>query len=299
MAPSSDCQAFRDVLASAKRVVILAGAGLSVASGIPTYRGQNGLWKTRNSTSFATPEQFREDPSGIWQFYHCVRERCLIAQPNAAHLAIASLVLPSVRSRLMPSLAENRPPLFITQNFDELSLRALDSLSDQMTPAEQKLARERFIETHGSINRTVCLQCKHVNHSIDTSLCPALGGITEAIAGKQVIPVDQLPRCGGAKWNGANRYGRCGGLLRLAIVWFGEVPEGMGEIAKELNWTDLLIVVGTSSLVHPAAGFARTVKSRGGQIAVFNLERSEGDDNADFLFLGPCEDTVPSILGAT
>lgn len=101
------------------------------------------------------------------------------------------------------------------------------------------------------------------------------------------------------------------------MVWFGEVPEGLGEIAKVLNWTELFIVVGTSSLVrcarvflrmefgtrgfalqvHPAASFQEAVKKRGGKVAVFNLERSEGDDNADFLFLGSCDETLPNVFG--
>ncbi|KZT25357.1 sirtuin [Neolentinus lepideus HHB14362 ss-1] len=296
MSPSSDAQAFRDAFANSKRVVILAGAGLSAASGIPTFRGPNGLWKTKSSKLFATPEGFKEDPSGVWQFYHYKREGCLSAQPNAAHRAIASFAVPAVRSRLMPSLQEDKLPLFVTQNFDGLSLRALDELSDQLTPAEIKLARERVIETHGSAFKTICLQCKHINHTFDSPLSPALAGITEQNAGERDIPIDQLPRCGGPDWKGSNRWGRCGGLLRPAVVWFGEVPEGMGEIAKELNWTDLLIVVGTSSLVHPAAGFAKTIKSRGGKVAIVNLERSEGDSDADFLFIGPCEETLPLLL---
>ncbi|KZT73238.1 sirtuin [Daedalea quercina L-15889] len=302
MAPSSDFQAFRDTLATSQRIVVLIGAGVCCVRrcpGIPSFRGPNGLWKMKSSKTFSTPEDFKEDPSTVWQFYHRVRQRCLLAQPNAAHHAIASLALPSVRSRLMPTSALGKPPLLVTQNFDGLSLRALDALADRLDPVEQKLARERIIEMHGSITKTVCLQCRHVKQSFDVALCPALEGAIEANVGEKTIPVDQLPRCGGPHWNGSNRYGRCGGLLRPAVVWFGEVPEGMGEIAKELNWTDLLIVVGTSSLVHPAASFARTVKSRGGKIAIFNLERSQADENADFLFLGPCEVTLPSILGVT
>ncbi|TFY50842.1 hypothetical protein EVJ58_g10866, partial [Rhodofomes roseus] len=127
MAPSSDPQAFREALASSKRVVILAGAGLSAASGIPTFRGTNGLWKTKDSKLFATPEEFNQDPSRIWQFYHCIRDRCLHAKPNAAHHALASLSLPSIRARLLPSLTDpTKPPLLITQKLRRpLPARAL------------------------------------------------------------------------------------------------------------------------------------------------------------------------------
>ena len=174
--------------------------------------------------------------------------RCLKAQPNAAHRALASLALPSVRAQLLPALAEpTKPPLFITQNVDGLSPRALASLSEQLSPTELKLASERLIEMHGSIHKTRCLQCKAIKPTPD---CPALRTAEDGPGERErAIPVEALPRCGGPQWDGSNRYGRCGGLLRPAVVWFGEAPEGMGEIAKELNWTDMLVVVGTSSTV--------------------------------------------------
>lgn len=157
----------------------------------------------------------------------------------------------SKRTRFLPSLSEPElPPLFITQNFDSLSVRSLDALTTQLSNKEAQVARERLIEMHGSAFRTVCLQCKHVNFTYETPLAPALQNISEANFKQADIPVDQLPKCGGKDWNGSNRFGKCGGLLRPGVVWFGEVPDGMGMISKELNWTDVLIVVGTSSLVR-------------------------------------------------
>ncbi|KII84790.1 hypothetical protein PLICRDRAFT_94934 [Plicaturopsis crispa FD-325 SS-3] len=297
MAPSSDYKEFTDSLALAKRVVVLAGAGLSAGSGIPTYRGVGGLWKKQDPKKLATLDAFKRDPSLVWQFYHYRRELCLRAQPNAAHRALAELSIRDTRNRIMPSLTSTEPPLFITQNFDSLSPRALNDLADQLTSDEMKTVQNRLIEMHGSAFRTVCTQCKHVNFTYDSPLSPALADTSEvSFETPRDIPIDQLPRCGGPEWKGSNRYAKCGGLLRPAVVWFGEVPEGLGEISKELNWTDLLIVVGTSSLVYPAAGFSKTVRERGGKVAVFNLEPS-ADDTCDFMFLGPCEETLPKALG--
>jgi len=203
----------------------------------------------------------------------------------------------SKRTRFLPSLSEPElPPLFITQNFDSLSVRSIDALTTQLSNKEAQVARERLIEMHGSAFRTVCLQCKHVNFTYETPLAPALQNISEANFEQADIPVDQLPKCGGKDWNGSNRFGKCGGLLRPGVVWFGEVPDGLGMISKELNWTDVLIVVGTSSLVQPAAGFAKAVSERGGKVAVFNLEAPNEDHKIDFLFLGPCEVTVPELF---
>ncbi|KAG9034394.1 hypothetical protein FRB95_013302 [Tulasnella sp. JGI-2019a] len=294
MEPSSDTESFRKVLSNSKNIVILAGAGLSAGSGIPTYRGAGGIWRKYDAMSLATPEAFKENPSRVWQFYHERRIKALNAPLNAAHQALAALALPAVITRIAPSLeAQYSPPLFITQNVDGLSKRALESL-----PPDAKAAGEKnLLQMHGNIFVTRCTSCKHEQLNFDVPLCTALGqhGDDDDID----IPIHELPKCGGESWNGSNRYGRCGGLLRPGGVWFGEIPEHMGDISRRLNWCDLLLVIGTSSTVIPAANFASTVQGRGGKVAVFNLEHSIKDENADFLFLGPCAETLPNALGIT
>jgi NAD+-dependent protein deacetylase sirtuin 5 len=99
---------------------------------------------------------------------------------------------------------------------------------------------------HGSIFRTRCTSCQHVKHSYDPYLSAALRDFKEG----EEVPVDKLPRCGGDSWAGSNRYAKCGGLLRPDVVWFGEVPAELGEIARKVTWCDLLLVVGTSALVR-------------------------------------------------
>ena len=70
----------------------------------------------------------------------------------------------------------------------------------------------------------------------------------------------------------------------------------MDEIEAVLERTDLLLVVGTSSQVYPAAGFANRVAQRGGKIAVFNVAASAGDEDADWLFAGRAEETLMQAL---
>lgn len=86
-------------------------------------------------------------------------------------------------------------------------------------------------------------------------------------------------------------------MLRPDVVWFGEIPPQLGEIARKMTWCDLLLVVGTSALVQPAAGFPTQVKQHGGKVAIFNADHSKGDEEADFLFLGGCEETLSDVLG--
>merc|ERR1719260_102185 len=87
--PSSDLSQFRELLAQSKKVVVLTGAGVSAESGVPTFRGAGGFWRTYVAQDLATPEAFSRDPSLVWEFYHYRREVMLSKSPNPAHLAIA------------------------------------------------------------------------------------------------------------------------------------------------------------------------------------------------------------------
>lgn len=62
-----DLESLQDYLQQSKRVIALCGAGLSASSGLPTFRGAGGLWRTHDSISLATPEAFEEDPGLVWQ----------------------------------------------------------------------------------------------------------------------------------------------------------------------------------------------------------------------------------------
>ena len=80
--PSADMDALRKIVQKAKHVVILTGAGVSAESGVPTFRGAGGLWRTYNATDLATPSAFRTNPSLVWEFYHHRRENMLSKSPN-------------------------------------------------------------------------------------------------------------------------------------------------------------------------------------------------------------------------
>ncbi|TFY83847.1 hypothetical protein EWM64_g174 [Hericium alpestre] len=282
---------FAPVLASAKHIIAVAGAGLSAASGIPTFRGAGGMWRKYDAMSLATPKAFRDDPSRVWQFYHYRREKALAARPNSAHVGLAMLSIPHFRHQVAP----NSTFTLITQNVDglsEVASREIESTLESMSipwkpePNEQP----RLLEMHGRLFDVVCTSktCGHREHNRQSPICPALAGteaLVEAGAVEPDIPESDLPRCK-----------RCGALARPGVVWFGEIPHHVPEINRLVEEADLCLVVGTSSTVYPAASYAYEVKANGGQVAVFNLDRSEGDEDADFLFLGPCEETLVQVL---
>lgn len=112
-------------------VVVLSGAGLSAASGIPTFRGPGGLWEGHRVEDVATPEAWRRNPALVRRFYDQRRRACARARPNAAHDALA---------RLQRAWGADRVVL-VTQNIDGLLGRA---------------GAAEVIEMHGSLWRLCC-----------------------------------------------------------------------------------------------------------------------------------------------
>ena len=87
----SELETFSSYLQSSTCILALLGAGLSASSGLPTFRGAGGLWRSYDAVSLATPEAFNRDPGLVWQFYSYRRHMALEAKPNAAHFALAEL----------------------------------------------------------------------------------------------------------------------------------------------------------------------------------------------------------------
>ena len=122
----------REWLKQARSVAVLTGAGVSAESGVPTFRGNNGLWKQRRAEDLATPAAFARDPKLVWEWYDWRRSVLAQAKPNPGHHALAEL--------------ERRVPNFtlITQNVDGL----------------HELAGSRSVlRLHGSMWILRCLAC--------------------------------------------------------------------------------------------------------------------------------------------
>ncbi|XP_030103250.1 NAD-dependent protein deacylase sirtuin-5, mitochondrial isoform X4 [Mus musculus] len=171
-------------------------------------------------------------------------------EPNPGHLAIAQC-----EARLRD---QGRRVVVITQNIDEL---------------HRKAGTKNLLEIHGTLFKTRCTSCGTVAENYRSPICPALAGkgAPEPETQDARIPVDKLPRCEEAG---------CGGLLRPHVVWFGENldPAILEEVDRELALCDLCLVVGTSSVVYPAAMFAPQVASRGVPVAEFNMETTPATD---------------------
>ncbi|KAG0586801.1 hypothetical protein KC19_2G118500 [Ceratodon purpureus] len=263
---SDSVQDFTSVLQNAKKVVVLSGAGISAESGIPTFRGEGGLWRDYDATELATPGAFAANPSLVWEFYHYRRTIVAGAAPNAGHYAVAALQRRCRR--------QDKDFVLLTQNIDGLHARA---------------GSNDVVELHGSLWKTRCCHCKAVETNRDMPICAALDGKgAPDTANEANIPSMQLPRCQ-----------KCNGLLRPHVVWFGECLERdvMNRTNDALQGCDLLLVVGTSAVVYPAAGYAPMVKAHGGVVAEFNTEDTPISYNCRFKFQGPSSVKLPLALG--
>jgi len=241
MAAGSDLGLLKKRIATARSLTVLTGAGISADSGVPTFRGSDGLWRNFRAEDLATPEAFERDPRLVWEWYNWRRELIATKKPNPAHEAVAEL--------------ERRIDRFwlITQNVDGLH-RAAGST--------------KLSEIHGNIWMTRCTDCGMVKENHD-------------------VPIAILPTCL-----------HCQGLLRPHIVWFGEslFPKDLMRCADALKHCEVLLVIGTSGVVYPAASFASVAKEAGAFVAELNLEPTPQSDLVDLSLNGRAKDLVPLLL---
>jgi len=214
-------------LHEARSIVAFTGAGISAESGVPTFRGNQGLWKKFRPEELANLEAFMRNPALVWEWYAARRKIIEEIRPNPGHLALAEL------ERLVPSLT------IVTQNIDNLHRRAGNST---------------VFELHGNIERNYCLGCGK-SHT------------EEEIRFRSGIPTCH----------------ECGGLVRPDVVWFGELlPMDQWEQSlKAIESADVVLSIGTSGVVYPAAELPGKGKLRGAYLVEVNPEGTEMTDLMD------------------
>jgi len=230
----------RERLAAAGSVCVLTGSGISAESGLPTFRGQNGLWRTHRVEQLASPEGFARDPELVWAWYNERRAAHCSARPNAGHIALAAL--------------ERRYADFTlaTQNVDSLHLRA---------------GSRSVLELHGHLREARCERCG-ARRALDASL--------------QASEIAHA----------------CGGRYRPDIVWFGEsLPAAAWAAATAAaGRADVVLVVGTSGIVNPAALLATRVPRADATVVEINPEETRVTERADLSLRGRASELLPQLL---
>ena len=235
------------------RLFVLTGAGVSVDSGIPGYRDDEGNWKRSAPVLFQDFLQSEAMRKRYWA-------RSLIgwpvvarAQPNAAHVALASLE------------AMQRLHLLVTQNVDGLHQRA---------------GSTEVIELHGNIGRVICLRCgtTETRETVQLALREHNPEFVHAVAQTAPDGDADLDDCALDSFS-APACGHCGGMLKPDVVFFGEgIPRTRVDAARAaLEEADAMLVVGSSLMVYSGYRLCEHAQALGKPIAAINRGRTRAD----------------------
>ncbi|CAN5632882.1 NAD-dependent protein deacetylase [soil metagenome] len=236
---AADLDRLFEITASKRDIVAFTGAGISTESGIPDYRGPNGVWATQKPPTLG---DFRSNPETRREYWENRFERYPVlasTRPNEGHIALTRLRKAGLLSYV------------ITQNIDGLHQDA-------------GIEPDRVLELHGTAREVKCLDC---DRRWDA----------ESIHQRQADG-DMAPGCE-----------VCGGPLRAATVLFGEpLPNGAIESGMEISrQCDLMLAVGSSLIVQPAAKIPLVAKRAGAALAILNLSETPLDAVADLVVRGP------------
>jgi NAD-dependent protein deacetylase/lipoamidase len=240
----------RKWISEATRITVFTGAGISTDSGIPDFRGPNGLWtKNPAAEKASTLQSYLADVTvRRWAWQNRLHSAAWDAEPNLGHLAIYELEL------------HGRLRAVVTQNIDELHQRA----------GHQP---ENVIEVHGTMRWSRCWKCN------DRRPMP------EAL--DRVRAGEDDPGCL-----------VCGGVLKSDTVSFGQplVPEVIDAAMRAAEECDVLLAVGSTLSVFPAANVVPWAKAHGARIVIVNGEPTGMDRLADALLLGSLGELLPALI---
>ena len=237
-------------LHAASRVSVLSGAGISTESGIPDFRGPQGVW-TRNPAAQAlfTLDSYLADPAVREQAWRNRLEHpAWDARPNAGHRALVALE------------RSGRLRAIVTQNIDGLHQRAGND------PA-------RVIEIHGTLFEVECLSC-----------------------GRRTSMRDNLDRVEAGEPDPACLV--CGGIQKAATISFGQAlkVDVLRAAQRAAQQCDVLLAVGTTLQVQPAAGLAQVAVAAGARLVIVNRDPTPYDDLASALLRDPIGETLPRLV---
>ncbi len=252
--PETRIEVVRDWIDEARSVSVLTGAGISTESGLPDFRGPQGLWtKNPDAEKQANLQYYLADPEvrkRSWQGRISGSFDWSSVDPNAGHAALVAL--------------EKRGKLgtLVTQNVDGLHQKAGTS-------------PERVVEIHGTLQRYMCMSCD------------ARGPIEEVL--DRVRAGEDDPACES-----------CGGILKAAAVSFGQnlFPGDMERAIEGARRCDLMLAVGTTLGVYPAANVVPVAKEAGARVVIVNGDETEMDFLADAILRGRIGEVLPRIVGS-
>jgi NAD-dependent deacetylase len=227
-----------------RNIVAFTGAGISVESGIPAFRGAQGLWERYDPEEYAHIRSFIQEPGKVWSMLREMTRLIFDARPSPAHLALGALEKAGFLNAV------------VTQNVDGL---------------HQEAGNTNVIEYHGNSRYLVCLKCGERTPFTEGSLAE--------------LP---YPTCR-----------RCHKALKPDGVFFGEqIPTSAIERAHEAVETcKIMMIIGTSGVVYPAAEIPFLAASRGAAVVEINVAPTPYTSAMAGYFLeGNASQVLPEIL---
>lgn len=257
-----------ELIRSAESVTAFTGAGMSAESGIPTFRdAQTGLWQRYSAEDLASVDAWSRDPSLVWGWYQHRARLVRAAEPNDGHVALAML-------------ADRTPVEIVTQNVDDLHERAGSHVTAHL---------------HGSLFAPRCRHCGTPylgTDAVHTGDAPVAGLDAVHDLGDDDDPEHMRtapPTCM-----------HCLSEVRPGIVWFGEalpVDEwGRGEAA--VLGADVVIAIGTSGVVHPAARLPEVALAAGIPVIEVNPEETPLSESATVSWRATAATALPALVAA-
>ena len=231
-----------DCLNSDSKIAVLTGSGISSESGIPTFRGKNGIWEQFRPEELANFNAFIKNPLLVQSWYKHRREIIEKVQPNVGHYALAEL----------DDLVSDC--WIITQNIDNL---------------HQMSGSHHVVELHGNVFKNYCIECGKRYDGIDLPKS-----------------VNSMYQC------------ECGGLIRPDVVWFGELLSETEQRKAEqyCQICQVLISIGTSGVVYPAAGLPFIARENGAFLVEINPEPTELSSLMDIIIRQESGIVLPLIV---
>jgi NAD-dependent SIR2 family protein deacetylase len=266
-------QTLRTWLDRHRSVFVLTGAGVSTASGIPDYRGEDGAWKRRAPVTYQDFVRDAATRARYWARSFVGWPVVAGARPNRAHAALVALE------------ARGHVPMLVTQNVDGLHARA---------------GQRAVIDLHGRIDEVVCLACtmRLPRASVQTLLAEANPDWTAISATAAPDGDADLERLDFDRFR-TPTCPRCDGLLKPDVVFFGEnVPRMRVDAAAEaLQRADAMLVVGSSLMVYSGFRFARIAREAGLPLAILTRGVTRADALATLKLHADCEAVLAACTG--
>ena len=251
------------MIRNASRITVFSGAGMSQESGIPTFRDPGGLWDNVDLVEAGSAEglirAIEHHAHTLFPLFLNILDAFENAAPNPGHLALAEMEGLGILHTI------------ITQNIDNL---------------HQEAGNTRVVEVHGNVFRSTCMGCGHMETTARKPFIQNLRSKINRLASFDLeILLTLMSTCT-----------QCGSMMRPDVVMFGEQVHHIDKAFDAARECDVMLVLGTSGVVYPAAYLPAEAKQNGARIIVINPAVNAFMEEADIYIPMKTGEALPIIM---